>query len=155
MPRREAVVPAAIDVQQLVERIAVRQPRGAFLIGAKQILVLVEPHRHREANARRDDLARLEVGRHAQIVPCSLSSVYFALPFSSTQIAVREVLGPEAEVNRVIARIDGDAERIDLHKQFRPTGGDDHLLLGDVVLSLSRSSTILPRQATNTPRPRS
>ena len=34
----------------------------------------------------------------------------------------------------MIARIDGDAERVDLHEQFRPAGGDDHFFLGDVVL---------------------
>ena len=38
MPRREAVVPPpSVDVQQFVERVAVGQPRRAFLIGAEQV----------------------------------------------------------------------------------------------------------------------
>ena len=37
MPRGKAVVPARLDVQQLVERIAIGQPGGSFLIGAEQV----------------------------------------------------------------------------------------------------------------------
>ena len=35
VPRREAVVPALLDVQQLVERVAVGQPRRPFLVGGR------------------------------------------------------------------------------------------------------------------------
>jgi hypothetical protein len=35
MPRRKAIVPAPLNVQQFIEGIAVGQPGGAFLIGGE------------------------------------------------------------------------------------------------------------------------
>ncbi len=62
---REAVVTAAADVVQLVERVAVGEPGLAFLVGAEQVAVAVEGQVDAEAVTRADDLAALAVGRDA------------------------------------------------------------------------------------------
>ena len=64
MPRREAVMPPRLDVQQLVERVAVGEPGRAFLVGREQVAEAVEGERDRKSNPRGDDLARAEVGGH-------------------------------------------------------------------------------------------
>ena len=63
MPRREAVMPLRLDVQQLVERVAVGEPGRPFLVGREQVAQAVEGQRDREANPGGDDLALAEVGR--------------------------------------------------------------------------------------------
>ena len=45
MPRRKAVVPPGLDVQQLVERIPIRHPRRTFLIGAEKIAIELSTRR--------------------------------------------------------------------------------------------------------------
>ena len=52
MPRRKAVVPARLDVQQFVERVAVGQPGGAFLVGAEQVAQPVETPAPPESESR-------------------------------------------------------------------------------------------------------
>ena len=54
---------AGLDVQQLVERVAVGEPGRAFLVGGEQVAQAVEGQPDREANARGDDLALAEIGR--------------------------------------------------------------------------------------------
>ena len=46
MPRRKTVVPPRLDVEQLVEGVAVRHPRRAFLIRAEKIAVTIPLQRH-------------------------------------------------------------------------------------------------------------
>ncbi len=59
-------MPARLHVQQLVERVAVGQPGGPFLIGREQIAEVVERQRDREANAGGQHLPPREIGRHLQ-----------------------------------------------------------------------------------------
>src|SRR5437667_12689523 len=61
MPRRKSIMPPRLDVEQFVERIPIRQPGGAFLIGDKQVAVAVERHPDGEANAAANRLARREI----------------------------------------------------------------------------------------------
>ena len=50
---------AGLKVQQLIERISIRAPRGAFLVSGKEVAVFVELERHDVAQAARElfDLA--------------------------------------------------------------------------------------------------
>ena len=52
MPRRKTVVPPRLDVEQLVEGVAVRHPCRAFLIRAEKIAVAVPLQRHDVAQPR-------------------------------------------------------------------------------------------------------
>ncbi len=62
MPRRKAVVPVLLNVQQFIERIAVRNPGGAFLIGGEKITFAIDRERDGKANAGAIDFAFREVG---------------------------------------------------------------------------------------------
>ena len=62
MAGRESVVASLLDEEELVERIAVGQPRRPFLIGTEQISGGVEGEGHRKAYSRGNDVAAFPVG---------------------------------------------------------------------------------------------
>ena len=67
---------AVLDVQQLVERVAVGNPRGPFLVGREQVAVRVESQADGEANAGGDDLCVLKSGETRMIAPDSSVRLY-------------------------------------------------------------------------------
>ena len=71
MARREAVVATALEMEQLVEGIAVRQPGRAFLVGAEQLAVAVPLQRHDITQAA-VELFHLAVGRYLQQAAATL-----------------------------------------------------------------------------------
>ena len=129
----KAVVPALLDVQQLVERIAVGHPGRAFLVGAEQIAVDVEPQRDRETDAGRDDLVRLEIGRHADDRARFVGELILRLAVFVVQQRIGEVVRAAAEVNAAVLRVEGDAEPVDLVEAFLPAAGDFDFFVGLVV----------------------
>src|SRR5688500_9984468 len=65
VPRREAIMPAGLNVQQFVEWISVGHPRRSFLIGHEQVAIPVEGHANGEANAGAYGFTLREVGQNA------------------------------------------------------------------------------------------
>ncbi len=129
MPRRETVMAALLDVEQLVERIAVGEPGGAFLVGAKKIAGGVERHAHGKADAGAVDFAVLEIGRDVKDGAPFLLEV--VVGFSGRLVdleAVGEIHAADTEENAVVGR-NGDAEGIDLMKRAGPALGDDDFLV--------------------------
>src|SRR4051794_8823887 len=51
MPRWKAVMTAGDYLEQFIQRISVRQPCGAFLIGGKKVAAAIESHRAAETHA--------------------------------------------------------------------------------------------------------
>ena len=64
MPRREPVVPARHNMQQFIQGVAVRQPRGSFLIRGKKITLPVEGQPAEKTDSGGHRFARSQVSRH-------------------------------------------------------------------------------------------
>ena len=61
--RWKTIVTSGLDVQQLIQRIAVRQPGGSFLVRAEQVAFRIEGHAHGKSNSGANDLAVFKIGR--------------------------------------------------------------------------------------------
>ena len=113
VPRREAVVPPTreIDVEQFVERIAIRHPGRAFLIAGEEVAVPVELQRHDVTQARRE-LLDFAIRADAQQTAAALvgrvvRDAFFVVPIRVvvTRVAHRHVeraVGAERERHRAI-----------------------------------------------------
>ena len=132
MPGREAVMPAGLDVQQLVERVAVGQPGGPLLVGREEVAEAVERQRDREADARGDDLALLEVGGDLLDRAVLVLQVVGRPARRVDAIGVGEVGRPEPEVD-VAGPVEGDSQGVDAVRQLLPPAGDDDLPVGLAV----------------------
>src|SRR5688500_1990190 len=109
MPRRETVVPPLLDVEELVERIPVREPGRALLVGREEIPGGVEAERDRKADPRGDDLAAPQIGRHAEDGPAlGLEPVRNGVLPAET-VGIREVARSYPEVNAPVLRVHGGA----------------------------------------------
>ncbi len=129
MTRREAVVPAALDVEQFVKGIAVRQPGRAFLIGAEKVAVLVEAQADGPADAGAEFLAAFEVRRDAQDGPALAAEVVLRLAEGIELVGVVIKTHAQAEEDRAVFRIHTHARGVDAGKGERPAFGDGLLML--------------------------
>ncbi len=125
-------MPAFLDVKQLVEGIAVREPRGAFLVGAEQVARAVECESDRKADARADDFAPREVGSNAQDGAALAGQIVVGLAGGVDQVGVRVVGGAQAEQNAAVA-VDGHAQRVNAVRQLFPAVGHHDRAVGSIV----------------------
>ncbi len=131
--RRKAVVAAVLNVQQLVEWIAVRHPRRAFLVGCEQIAAGVEAERDREANPRREYFMRFEIGGDANDCAIFVRQPILRFAVFVVQQRIGEIGGAAAVIHAAIAAIVGNTQPIDLMEAFFPAADDFNFLVGSVV----------------------
>ena len=134
MPRWEPVMASGLDVQQFIERIAVRHPCCAFLVGAKKVAMTVEREADSEANTGANRLALREVRAdalnrpafHGRAIPRLARRLIYQIRFGKTRRA-------EAEVDAAV-RSNSHAERVNalLFAAFGPRRHGD-LSVGTIV----------------------
>ena len=137
MTGREAVMKSRLDVQQLVERIAIRQPRRAFLFGGEQIAVAVEGQRTSKARAGADRFALREIRRDALDGAVLSRELEVRLTGRRVdEVAVGVVLCAESKINRAVLRVHGDTDGIDTLRDFLPALCNDDFLVGHAIAIL-------------------
>ena len=132
MARREAVVSALLNVQQFIERVAVGQPGGAFLVGGKEVAVVVEGKPNGEANARGDDFSLGKVGRDLQDRAALALHIVMSATVLIDKIGVGIVGRSKAEVE-VAVLVERDAYGVHALRNLLPAGGHDDFLVGLVI----------------------
>src|SRR5947207_12254781 len=100
MTRWEAVVPSGFNVQQFIQWIAIRQPRGSFLIGAEKIATRIESHANGKTNPRANGLALLEIWRHfLNRAALALQAVARLAAGRVDQVGLEEIVCAQPEIN--------------------------------------------------------
>src|SRR5213594_2352629 len=98
MARREAVIAAGYDVIQLVQRVAARTPRFAFLVSDEQVAVTVESERVGHADTCRDSFESLCCG--GPLLNCAALAVEVVIRYSILHsIRVRVVRRQQTEID--------------------------------------------------------
>ena len=124
----------ALNVQQFIHRIAIRQPRGPFLVGSEKIAMLVECERASESNPSTNCFPRFEVS--AQPLNGAVGRVDIvsrASRRSIHEIRVCKIGAAQPKVDRTVLRIDREPECPNGLKNFRPAFRDHFLLISPSV----------------------
>ena len=124
--------PIEPNVQQFVQWISVRQPRGSFLLRTEQIAMFIERERDWEADPRADGLTLAEVSRHLLNGAAIRIDVVLADSLVIDQISVGIVDGAQTEIDAAIF-IHGDANGVDVLGNLLPSRGDDDLFVRFVI----------------------
>src|ERR1041384_896242 len=66
MPWRKAIMPSGLNVQQFIQRVAVRQPGRSLLVRAEKVAGGIEGQGDGKTDTGADDLAMGEVGGYFQ-----------------------------------------------------------------------------------------
>src|SRR4051812_20110921 len=113
MPRREAIMAPGLNVEQFIERIAIRQPGGAFLVGAKKVASGVESQRRGPAQPGGNDLAVLPIRREPDDRASFALDIVIGFPrLLIDAISASPIITTEAEIDSAI-RTDGDGYRVE------------------------------------------
>src|SRR3954466_6396578 len=103
MPRREAIMAPGLNVEQFIEGIAIRQPGGAFLVGAKKVASGVESQRRGPAQPGGNDLAMLPIRRKPDDrAPFALDIVIGFPGLFVDAISARPIITAEPEIDSAI-----------------------------------------------------
>src|SRR5690349_11813676 len=110
MPRRKTVVQLVleIDLKQLIQRVAVGEPSGPFLLGAEQLAKIIKANADREANAGGHDLPRFEIGGDAHDRPALAVDVVGRFAVVAEHVRVRKTLAAQTEINAAVVRVERD-----------------------------------------------
>src|SRR6516162_2789033 len=132
MPWRKAIMPAWLDVQELVEGIAVGQPGGALLVGAEEVAMAIEGQADRKTDAGAHRLALSKIRRKfldGAAVAVNIEKRFAVLGF---EIRIGIVRGAQAEI-QIACLVHGHAERVHGLWDFLPALSDDNFLVGLII----------------------
>lgn len=120
VPRWEAVMPSGLNMEEFIEGIAVGEPSGTFLIGAKKIARGVKTECDGPTNPGADLFSGLEIGRdskdaaafRAEIVLCRAGFLDF--------VGIVVETHAETEPNGAIFGMEGESSDVDAGPRGRP-----------------------------------